>query len=86
MAIVFFKDDNTAPKLTIRVASEQRISKNKLFCSTIFYIDGHKFTNLHVRVLPHFKGSDIILELQALRKLNVITLCFFYYGKLQNTI
>ena len=59
------------PKLFIRMASEQRISTTKLFCPKVFTIDGHDFTDLHVRVLPHFKGSDIILRLPALKKLEV---------------
>ena len=43
----FYKDCKTVPKLSIRVASEQRISTtNKVFCPTVFYIDGHEFTNL----------------------------------------
>jgi hypothetical protein len=33
----FFKDCKTAPKLTIRVASEQRISTTKVFCPLVFY-------------------------------------------------
>jgi len=60
------------PKLYIRVANEQRISTTKVFCPTVFTIDGHEFTiDLHFRVLPHFKGSDIILGLPALKKLEV---------------
>ncbi len=35
-------------------------------------IDGHDFTNLQFRVLPHFKSSDIILGLPALKQLNVV--------------
>ena len=35
-------------------------------------IDGHEFSDLQFRVLPHFKGSDIILGLPALKKLNVV--------------
>ena len=54
------------------MASEQRISTTKLFCPTIFTIDGHEFIDLQFRVLPHFKGSDIIiLGLPALKKLEV---------------
>jgi hypothetical protein len=67
----FYKDCKTVPKLSIRVASEQRISTTKLFCPTIFTIDGHDFTDLQFRVLPHFKGSDVILGLPALKKLKV---------------
>jgi hypothetical protein len=58
-------------RLSIRVASEHRISTTKLFCPTMFTIDGHDFTNLQFRVLPHFKGSNIILGLPALKKLEV---------------
>ncbi len=65
----FYKGCKTVSKLSIRVASEQRISTTKLFCPTVFTIDGHDFTDLQFRVLPHFKGSDIILGLPALKKL-----------------
>ncbi len=67
----FYKDCKTVPKISIRVASEQRISTTKPFCPTVFTIDGHDFTDLQFRVLPHFKGSDIILGLPALKKLEV---------------
>jgi hypothetical protein len=67
----FYKGCKTVLKLSIRVASEQRISTTKLFCPTTFTIDGHDFTDLQFRVLPHFKGSDIILGLPALKKLEV---------------
>ena len=55
----FYKDSKTVPKLSIRVASEQRISTTKMFCPTVFTIDGHEFTDLQFIVLSHFKGSDI---------------------------
>jgi hypothetical protein len=42
-----------------------------VLCSTDFSIDGHEFTNLQFRVLPHFKGSDIISGLPTLKKLEV---------------
>ena len=42
----FYKRCKTVPKLSIRVASEQRISTTKLFCPTVFTIDGHDFTDL----------------------------------------
>ena len=61
----FYKDCKHAPKLTIRVASEQRISTTKVFCPSVFTIDGHEFNDLRFRVLPHFKRSDIILGLPA---------------------
>jgi hypothetical protein len=61
MADGFYKDCKTAPKLAIRVASEQRISTAEVFCSSVFTIDGHEFTDLQFTVLPHFKSSDIIL-------------------------
>jgi hypothetical protein len=54
------------------VASEQRISTTKLFCPTVFTISGHDFTDLQFRVLPHFKGSNVILGLPALKKLEVV--------------
>jgi hypothetical protein len=67
----FYKDCKTVPKLSIRVASEQRISTAKLFCPTVFTINGHDFTDLQFRVLPHFEGSDTVLGLPALKKLEV---------------
>ncbi len=36
MANGFYEDCKTAPKLAIRVASEQRISTTKVFCPSIF--------------------------------------------------
>jgi hypothetical protein len=79
----FYKDCKTVPKLFIRVASEHRISTTKLFCPTMYTIDGHDFTDLKFRVLLHFKGSDIILRLPALKKLGVAihpNLIFFTMG------
>ncbi len=61
-----YKKCKTTPNLAIIVANEQRISTNKVFCPSVFTIDGHEFTNLQFRVLRHFKRSDIILGLQAL--------------------
>jgi len=72
MANCFYKDCKIAPKLAIRVASEQSISTTKVFCPSVFTIDGHKFTDLQFRVLPHFKSSDITLGLLALKKLRVV--------------
>ncbi len=70
MANGFYKECKTAPKLAIRVASEQHISMTKVICPTVFTIDGHEFSDLQFGVLPHFKGSDIILGLPTLKKLN----------------
>jgi hypothetical protein len=67
----FYKNCKTVPKLSIRVAKWQRISTTKVFCPTVLTVDGHEFTDLQFRVLPHFKGSDIILGLPALKKLEV---------------
>jgi hypothetical protein len=72
MANGFYKHYKTAPKLTLRVASEQRIFTTKVFCPSTFTIDGHEFTGLQLRVLPHFKSSDIILGLPALKQLNMV--------------
>jgi threonine dehydrogenase-like Zn-dependent dehydrogenase len=47
----FYKDCKTVPKLAISVASEQRISTTKMFCPSVFTIDGHKFTYLQFRVI-----------------------------------
>jgi hypothetical protein len=68
----FYKDCKTAPKLAIRVASEQRISTTKVFYPSSSTIDGHGFTDLQFRVLHHFKSSDIILRLPDLKQLNVV--------------
>ena len=60
-------------KFAIRVvASEHRISTTKVFCPSVFTIDGHEFTDLQFRFLPHFKSFDIILGLPALKQLNVL--------------
>jgi len=56
MANDLYKDSKTALKLAIRVASEQRASTTKVFCPSVFTIDGHTITDLHFRVLPHFKS------------------------------
>jgi hypothetical protein len=42
-----------------------------MFCPSVFSIDGHEFTDLQFRVLPHFKISNIILRLPVLKQLNV---------------
>jgi hypothetical protein len=67
----FYKYYKAAPKIAVRVANEQRISTDKIFCRSVFTIDGHNFSGLEFRVLPHFKSSDIILGLPALRDLDV---------------
>ena len=54
------------------MASVQRISTTTLFCPLVFIIDGHEFTNLQLRFLPHIKSSDIIQGLLALKKSNVL--------------
>jgi hypothetical protein len=71
MANGFYKYCKAAPKLAIRVASEQKISTTKVFCPSVFFIDGHELTELNFRVLTHFKSSDILLGLPALKQLNV---------------
>ena len=53
------------------MASEQRISTTRVLCPTVFTIDGHEFNSLEFRVLPHFKGFDIIFGLPALKKYEV---------------
>ena len=67
----FYKYCKAAPKIAVRVANEQRISTDKIFCPTVFTIDGHDFSGLEFRVLPHFKSADIILGLPSLRDLDV---------------
>ena len=42
----FYRDCKIVPTLSIQVASEQRIYTTKLFCPTMFTIDGHDFTDL----------------------------------------
>ncbi len=54
MANGFYKECETAPNLSIRVDSEQRISTTKVFCLRVFTIDEHEFMDLQFRVLPHF--------------------------------
>ncbi len=67
----FYNYCKAAPKIAVRVANEQRISTDKIFCPTVFTIDGHNFSGLEFRVLPHFKSADIILGLTSLRDLDV---------------
>ena len=43
-----------------------------MFCPSVFTIDGHELTNLQFGLLSHFKSSDIILELPALKHLGVV--------------
>ena len=43
-----------------------------MFCPTVFTIDGHDFTDLQFRALRYFKGSNIILGLPTLKKLEVV--------------
>ena len=42
----FYKHCETVPKLSIRLANEQRISTTHVFCPIVFTIDGHEFTYL----------------------------------------
>jgi hypothetical protein len=72
MANDFYEYCKTAFKMAIRVASEQRISTNKLFRLSVFTINEHEFNGLQFRVLPHFKSSDIIFGLPALSQLDVV--------------
>jgi len=67
----FYKYCKASPKIVIRVANEQRIVTNKIFCPSVFTIDGQEFSGLQFRVLPHSKSSDIILGLLALGDLDV---------------
>ena len=50
----FYKYCKSAPKIVVRVANEQRIATNKIFCRTVFTIDGEEFTGLLFGVLPYF--------------------------------
>jgi hypothetical protein len=43
-----------------------------VFCPSIFTIDKHEISDSQFRVLPHFKSSDIILGLPALKRLGVV--------------
>jgi hypothetical protein len=72
MANDFYKDCKITLELAIRVASEQRISTTKVFCPSVFTIDGQELTNSQFRVLPHFKSSDIVLGLLALKQTGVV--------------
>ena len=42
----FYKGCKIVPKLSIRVASEHRMSTTKLFCPAVFTIVGHDFADL----------------------------------------
>jgi hypothetical protein len=73
--------------MVIRVDSEQRISTTKVFCPSVFTIDGHEFIDLQFRDLPHFKISDDILGLPTLKQMGVVmhpSLNTFFYGGLYN--
>jgi hypothetical protein len=57
----FYTDFKNDPNLSIRVASEKRISTTNVFCpSTFTIIDGHEVTEFLCRVHPHFKSPHII--------------------------
>ena len=68
MANGFYEDCKTDSKLVIQVASKHRISTTKVFCSPFFSINGHEVIDLKFRVLPHYKSSDIILGLPAIKE------------------
>ena len=72
MANDFYQDYKTAPKIARRVTSEQRISTTKTYCPSVFTIYGNEFIDLKFIVLSHFKSSNIILGLPALKQLNVV--------------
>jgi len=55
MANGFNKYCKTASKFAIRVASENRIYTTKMFRPSVFTTDGHEFTDLQFRVIPHRK-------------------------------
>jgi hypothetical protein len=55
MANSFYKKCRTAPKLAIRMASDQRIFTTQVFFPSIFTIDRHEFTDLQFRALPQLK-------------------------------
>jgi hypothetical protein len=66
MANGFYTNCMSAPKLSIKVASEQRISTTKVLFSSVVIIDEHEFTNLQFKVLLHFTISDNIFRLPTL--------------------
>jgi hypothetical protein len=68
----FYKYCKTVPKLAVKVANEQCVMTDKIFCPLSFGIEGSDYQNLQFRVLPHFKSSDFILGLPALRDLDAI--------------
>ena len=51
----FYKYCKATPKIVVRVTNEQIIFSDKIFCPIVFTIDGHEFSRLQFRVLPHFK-------------------------------
>ena len=57
----FYKYCKTSLKLSIQVDSVYHIYTTKVFCPSVVTIDGHEFSELQFRVLPHFKSLDIIL-------------------------
>ena len=59
------------PKIAVRIANEQRISTNKSFSPTSFFIHQIKFTGLTFTVLPHLKFVDFIFGLLALKTLQI---------------
>jgi hypothetical protein len=72
MANGFYKDCKTARKMAKRVASEQCISTTQVFRPSVSTIDGHEFIDLQFRVFRHFKISDIISGLLALKQPGVV--------------
>ncbi len=63
----FYKYCKATSKIVVSIATEQRIVTDKVFCSTVFTIDGQEFIGLQFRVRSHFKSLNIILGLPSLR-------------------
>ena len=66
------KHCKAVPKVTVRVANEQRISTDKIYCPSLFTVGTESFTGMEFRVLPHFKGSNFILGLPAMKLMNMV--------------
>jgi len=59
------------PKIAVRIANERRISTNKSFPPTSLFIHQIKFTSLTFVVLPHLKCVDFVVDLPALKDLQM---------------
>ena len=66
------KQRKTVLKLVVRVANEQRISRDKVYCPSTFTVRSDSFIGIEFRVLPHYKGSEFIIGLPAMKLMNMV--------------